>query len=251
MYLATVTTERERTGALMKLTLPQAIAMFFGPIIGSKIAAWTSLRISQFVCGVTLLVTLMPVLLFMLPTTHSIPKLATARLRPQDYIPMITKNSALRVRFFLYNSCQDFQEGLILRALIVAAYVCYEMISRNFILRHYMQDSNDSAIVLMTMAAALLVVQFIILPVLQRSVSPKALLQFSLVTLVASYISVAWVDSLYQMLIITAVQTGSYAIAYAESSTQITRLVLLLIFRESERNTLIPLKIQTTDFQCR
>lgn len=90
-----------------------------------------------------------------------------------------------------------------------------------------MKDSNDSAIVLMTMAAALLVVQFLILPVLQRNISPKALLQFSLVTLIASYISVAWVDSLYQMLIITAVQTGAYAIAYAESSTQITRWVKL------------------------
>ena len=122
----------------------------------------------------------------------------------------------------------NFQEGLILRALIISAYVCYEMISRNFILRHYMRDSNDSAIVLMTMAGALLVVQFIVLPVLQKNISPRALLQSSLVTLIASYISVAFADSLYQMLIITAVQTGAYAIAYAESSTQITRFEVRL-----------------------
>ncbi|CAI4222423.1 unnamed protein product [Auanema sp. JU1783] len=209
MYLATVTTERERTGALMRLAVPQAIAMFFGPMIGSKIAAFTSLRVSQFICGVTLLGTLMPVLFFLLPTTHSIPKLATARLRPQDYWPMITKNNSLK-------------EGLIIRGLIVSAYVCYEMISRNFLLRNFMKDSNDSAVVLMIMAAALLVVQFVVLPILQRNVSPRALLQFSLVGLLASYCAVIFVDSFEQMLVITAVQTGAYSIAYAESSTQIT-----------------------------
>jgi hypothetical protein len=32
MYLATVTTERERTGALLILAIPQATSMFFGPI---------------------------------------------------------------------------------------------------------------------------------------------------------------------------------------------------------------------------
>ncbi|CAJ0577458.1 unnamed protein product, partial [Mesorhabditis spiculigera] len=175
MYLATVTTEGERTGALMKLTMPQAAAMFFGPILGSKIAAFTSLRISQFVCGCFVLVALMPVLTFMLPTTHSIPRLASAKLRPQDYFHMIRQNVHLR-------------EGLI-----------------ELLLRAYMKDTNDSAYVLLVMAAALLAVQFIFLPILQRKSQPKTLLQ--------------------QLLVITAVQTGCYAVAYAETSTQITSAV--------------------------
>jgi len=37
MYLATVTTERERTGALMILSIPQAISMFFAPIGNSSL----------------------------------------------------------------------------------------------------------------------------------------------------------------------------------------------------------------------
>ncbi|EPB75908.1 transporter, major facilitator family protein [Ancylostoma ceylanicum] len=212
MYLATVTTERERTGALMRLTFPQAIAMFFGPIIGSKIAAYTSLRISQFICGAALLFTLMPVLIFLLPTTHGIPRLATARLRPQDYWPMITKNTALK-------------EGLILRALIVSSYVCFEMISRNFLLRSYMKDTNDSAIVLLTMAASLLGVQFVILPILQRRASPRTLLQIAMTGLILCYFAVSFTTTFEQLLVITAIQTGAYAVAYAESCTQITSAV--------------------------
>lgn len=186
------------------------MAMFFGPIVGSKIAAYTTLRTSQFICGGALLLTLMPVIAFLLPTTHSIPRLATARLRPQDYWPMISKNTALK-------------EGLILRALIVSSYVCYEMISRNFLLRSFMKDTNDSAIVLLVMAVALLGVQFVILPIIQRRASPRTLLQIAMTTLILCYFVVSFTTSFEQMLIITAVQTGAYAVAYAESSTQITR----------------------------
>ena len=186
--------------------------MFFGPIFGSKIAAYTSLRVSQFICGVVMFGALMPVLLFLLPTTHSIPKLASARLRPQDYFHMLRKNQHLR-------------EGLTVRALVVAAYVCYEMIARNFLLRAYMRDTNDSAYVLLVMAASLLTIQFVILPILQKRVSPRTLLQLSLLALITSYCVVSFTTSFEQLLVITAVQTGAYAIAYAESSTQITRLV--------------------------
>ncbi|KAK6034198.1 hypothetical protein COOONC_28297 [Cooperia oncophora] len=214
MYLATVTTERERTAALMRLTVPQAAAMFVGPIIGSKIAAYTSLRTSQFICGGALLFTLMPVLVFLLPTTHSIPRLATARLRPQDYWPMITKNTALR-------------EGIILRAIVISSYVCYEMISRNFLLRSFMKDTNDSAIVLLVMAISLLGIQFLVLPVIQRRASPRTLLQIAMVTLIICYFSVTFTTSFEQVLLITAIQTGAYAVAYAESCTQITRLVII------------------------
>ncbi|GMT26497.1 hypothetical protein PFISCL1PPCAC_17794, partial [Pristionchus fissidentatus] len=212
MYLATVTTERERTGALMKLTVPQAAAMFFGPIIGSKIAAWTSLRTSQGACGISMFITLMPVLYFLLPTTHSIPRLASARLRPFEFIHLIKNNKHLR-------------EGLLIRCLVVAAYVCYEMISRNFLLRSFMKSTNDSAIVLLVMAVALLIMQFIVLPVIQRRTTPKALLQISMLTLIACYMVVSWVTSFEQFLLITALQTGAYAVAYAETSTQITTAV--------------------------
>ncbi|CAI5437815.1 unnamed protein product [Caenorhabditis angaria] len=214
MYLATVTTESERTGALMRLTIPQAMAMFFGPIVGSKVAAWTTLRTSQFIVGIVLLVTMLPVVQFLLPTTHSIPRLASARLRPQDYWHMISKNSSLK-------------EGLMIRALLISAYVCYEMISRNFLLREYMHNTNDSAYVLLTMSAALLAVQFIIMPLVQNRTSPKRLLQVSLIGLAVSYFSASFATSFEQMLVITAVQTGAYAVAYAESSTQITTAVEL------------------------
>ncbi|CAD6184338.1 unnamed protein product [Caenorhabditis auriculariae] len=214
MYLATVTTESERTSALMRLTFPQAVAMFFGPIVGSKVAAYTSLRISQFIVGCVLLATLAPVIMFLLPTTHSIPRLASARLRPQDYWHMISRNSALK-------------EGLLMRLLLVASYVCYEMISRNFLLRNYMHNTNDSMYVLLTMAAALLLVQFVVLPILQRRSSPRTLLQVALIGLTASYLAAAFASSFEQMLVITAIQTGSYAIAYAESCTQITSSVEL------------------------
>uniref|UniRef100_A0AC35TQ59 MFS domain-containing protein n=1 Tax=Rhabditophanes sp. KR3021 TaxID=114890 RepID=A0AC35TQ59_9BILA len=212
MYLATITTEKERTGALMTLTIPQAIAMFIGPITASRIAVWTDLRTSQFSAGIAMFVTIIPVIYFALPSTHGIPKIASARLRPQVYWPMITRNPALR-------------EGLILRCVIVAAYICYELIARNFLLRQYMHGTNDSAIVLIVMGSALLAMQFCVLPFLQKRLSPKALLQVALGALLLCYIMVNFTSSLEQFLIITAVQTSAYAIAYAESCTQITSSV--------------------------
>lgn len=212
MYLATVTTERERTSALMRLTVPQALAMFFGPMVASQLAVYTTLRSSQIICGIVLLISLVPVIYFLLPQTHSIPKLATARLRPQDYLPMVARNTALR-------------EGLLLRGFLIAAYVCYELISRNFLLRAYMEGPNDSAKVLIVMGASLLIVQFIALPYLQRRYYPKTVLQLALTALILSYLAANFTRNLEQLLVIIAVQTASYAVAYAESCTQITSAV--------------------------
>uniref|UniRef100_A0A0N5AAZ7 MFS domain-containing protein n=1 Tax=Syphacia muris TaxID=451379 RepID=A0A0N5AAZ7_9BILA len=212
MYLATVTTERERTIALMRLTVPQAFAMFFGPMMASQLAVYTTLRTSQVICGIVMMLTLVPIVYKMLPETHSIPKLVTAKLRPQDYYPMIKKNIALR-------------EGLILRGLLIAAYVCYELISRNFLLRSFMQGPNDSAKVLIVMGASLLIVQFIILPALQKHYTPKTVLQCALTALVFSYLATNFVSNLGHFLIVIAVHTAAYAVAYAESCTQITSAV--------------------------
>nr|CAD2150929.1 unnamed protein product [Meloidogyne enterolobii] len=196
MYLATVTTERERTGALMILSIPQAISMFFAPIVGSRIASYTTLRASQMICGGVMPIVLIPVVLFLLPTTHSIPRLATAKLRPQANFesPKMTK--------FLSST------GLLANALLIVAYVCYELIARNFVLRSYMHLTSENAEVMVTMGGSLVITQFLILPFLQRHVSPRTLLQF-----------------LYEYLLVTAIHTGAYAIAYAESSTQITGAV--------------------------
>ncbi|KAI6207475.1 hypothetical protein M3Y96_00012800 [Aphelenchoides besseyi] len=212
MYLATATTERERTGALLLLGLPQALSMFLGPLAASRVAIWTSLRTSQIVNGFVMPLLLIPVLLFFLPTTHSVPRIASARLRPQDYWPMITRNSGLR-------------EGITLRALLIASYVCYEIIARNFLLRAFMKGATDSAEVLITMGASLLVVQLLVLPFLQKRCDPKKLLQLSVIVLFTCYIAANFITSLNQFLVISALQTGAYAISYAESSTLITSSV--------------------------
>ncbi|VDN02753.1 unnamed protein product [Thelazia callipaeda] len=213
MYLATITTERERTKALMRFTVPQAIAMFLGPMLASQLAVKTTLRGSQFICGVTLLVTLTPLIYFMLPYTHTVPKLATARLRPQDYLPMVKNNSALR-------------EGILLRGLLIAAYVCYELISRNFLLRSLMQvNPNDSAKVLIVMGTSLLVAQFLFLPFLQKRLYPRSVLITALAALTFAYTLTSFANSLNQLLVIVAVQTACYSVAYAETCTQITSAV--------------------------
>uniref|UniRef100_A0A915M8K8 Major facilitator superfamily (MFS) profile domain-containing protein n=1 Tax=Meloidogyne javanica TaxID=6303 RepID=A0A915M8K8_MELJA len=190
MYLATVTTERERTGALMILSIPQAISMFFAPIVGSRIASYTTLRASQMICGGVMPIVLIPV----------------------DYWPMVTKNQALR-------------EGLILRALLIVAYVCYELIARNFVLRSYMHLTSENAEVMVTMGGSLVITQFLILPFLQRHVSPRTLLQLACIALFFAYGGIIFTSSFYEYLLVTAIHTGAYAIAYAESSTQITGAV--------------------------
>jgi hypothetical protein len=46
---------------------------------------------------------------------------------------------------------QALREGLILRALLIVSYVCYELIARNFVLRAYMHETSDNAEVMITM----------------------------------------------------------------------------------------------------
>ncbi|KAJ1361079.1 hypothetical protein KIN20_020256 [Parelaphostrongylus tenuis] len=53
MYLATITTERERTVALMRLTVPQAIAMFFRASFGlqnRRLYYFTNISIHMWCC---------------------------------------------------------------------------------------------------------------------------------------------------------------------------------------------------------
>lgn len=69
----------------------QALAMLLGPMFASQLAIKTSLRASQFICGIALTVTLTPFIYYVLPQTHNVPKLATARLRPQVAVTLITK----------------------------------------------------------------------------------------------------------------------------------------------------------------
>lgn len=122
---------------------------------------------------------------------------------------MITRNTGL---------C----EGLALRAFLITAYVCYELIARNFLLRAYMKGAGDSAEVIVVMGVSLIIVQFVVLPFLQKRFNPKTLVQLAIGALALCYGFISFTTSLNQFLVITAIQTGAYAIAYAESCTQIT-----------------------------
>ena len=51
MYMATVTTERERTRSALYLALPQAIALLIGPILAARTAVWFSIRFSELICA--------------------------------------------------------------------------------------------------------------------------------------------------------------------------------------------------------
>jgi hypothetical protein len=89
-------------------------------------------------------------------------------------------------------------------------------------LKNAINTKNYYFKILNIFSASLIITQFVILPILQRHVSPKTLLQLASIALIAAYGAVTMIGSLYEYLLITAIQTGAYAVAYAESSTQIT-----------------------------
>uniref|UniRef100_A0A914RVE2 Major facilitator superfamily (MFS) profile domain-containing protein n=1 Tax=Parascaris equorum TaxID=6256 RepID=A0A914RVE2_PAREQ len=146
----------DATAEMYLATYTVAIAMFFGPMVASQLAVATTLRTSQVTCGIAMLMVLTPTIYFALPQTHSIPKLATARLRPQ------------------------------------------------------LQLEEDKTS--FTQAN-------------KRRYYPKTVLQLALTALIGSYFAVNFTKNLEQLLVIIAVQTASYAVAYAESCTQITRRI--------------------------
>lgn len=67
----------------------------------------------------------------------------------------------------------------------------------------------------------MLVVQFIVLPKLQRTATPKRVMQLALIVLTFAYIAILYSRSFIQMLIISGLQSAAYAVAYAETSVQV------------------------------
>lgn len=76
------------------------------------------------------------------------------------------------------------------------------------------------------MGASLLVVQFLLLPYLQRRLYPRTVLIISLIGLSCAYLLVNFTTNFNQLLVVVALQTACYAVAYAESYTQITRYLI-------------------------
>jgi len=172
MYMATVTTESERTRYALTLALPQAVAFLVGPALAARTAAWWGLHNGELAAGVFLLVALVPLLVFVLPDTHSVPRNALSNLRWSSgwTILRVRLRRVLGVHRAQNNS--GLREGVLLRMLLIAPFVCYELVGRQFVMRRLLRGPTDVAWLLGVSGAATVAVQMA-LPRLQRRCTPK------------------------------------------------------------------------------
>uniref|UniRef100_A0A914XGH1 Major facilitator superfamily (MFS) profile domain-containing protein n=1 Tax=Plectus sambesii TaxID=2011161 RepID=A0A914XGH1_9BILA len=92
-------------------------------------------------------------------------------------------------------------------------------------MRAYAQGPYDTALLFASLGLSLIVAQYVVLPYLQRRHAPRRLLQIAFTCLIISYLLTSFCRSFHQVIAVTALQMGANAIAYAETSTQLTASV--------------------------
>lgn len=110
-------------------------------------------------------------------------------------------------------------------------------------MRRFIRTPSDTSLLLLITGFTMVIVQFGVLPRVQRRLTPRRTLQVNaprtilsphrqqklfqtaLVFLTCCYLALLYSRTFTQMIIISAVQTAAYALAFAETCTQITTSV--------------------------
>lgn len=212
MYIATSTTETERTSALLKLGMPIGASLLIGPYIAGKLAVYTTLRTAQMLCGVTIVIGILPIVIYLLPETHDVPKSVSAKLQLHAYWPM------LKNRLLLKCVC--------IRVALVVPLIAYELISRQYLMRQFIKYPGDAIMLFCAIGGSVLFTNFFLLRKLQQAfVNPLFVVQFALGLLSIAYLSMSFVSTYNQLMFLMIAQIIGYSMAFAEISTQLTSCV--------------------------
>uniref|UniRef100_A0A914ULZ6 Uncharacterized protein n=1 Tax=Plectus sambesii TaxID=2011161 RepID=A0A914ULZ6_9BILA len=202
--------ERERTRLLMRMTIPLGISLVAGPWLAVQVMYQLnpSLHLSQGVCSGFLVLTVIPIILFLLPEpTVSDRQRTLATPSFSVYVDML-RNPSLRWT-------------LLFSFLVSAPYIAYDQLSRTHMAAHLLSNPWDMSHLFILLGISTLVTNIFLIGPLQRRFTSQRLVQIALGILTVSYLYLSQVSKYEHLLIGMPMQVIGVCIAFAELTAQV------------------------------
>ncbi|KAH7728523.1 Protein Y71G12B.26 [Aphelenchoides avenae] len=206
--------DKERSQLLMRLTIPQGIAFAAGPFAAIQVLYLfnPTLEFSQTLCGILHLVTILPIIIYVLPEQED-------GQRTERYLP-----SARTYLDILSNS--NLLWTLVFVMFVAGPYSAYDQVLRLHLSSHMLTQPADMSKMAFLLGVTAFVANVYVLPRLQQKLGPQQLLQLSLVILAGSYLYLSQAGGMsqnkfYLLLIGVPFQVIGTCMAVGQLSAQI------------------------------
>lgn len=201
--------DRERASLIMRLTVPQSIAFAVGPYLAIQILYLVSpsIAISQTVCGCAHLLTVVPIVYWMIPENDS-------QGCHHSYLPSVSA-------YFDMLNDPNMRWSLLFLLMVAAPYSAYDQLMRTNLASHMLFNPADMAKLALLLGITTIIGNILILPALQARLGPQALLQLSLLTLTLSYLYLSQLNEYVYLLIGMPIQVIGVCVAVGQISAQI------------------------------
>ncbi|VDP18792.1 unnamed protein product [Soboliphyme baturini] len=210
IFISTVTTESERTAALLKMGLPIGVSTIVGPWVAGRLTVAYNLRFAQFVNGVFTTVGILPII-YLISDVHGVPRIHLSKLRFHNYLSMLSNDRLLKC--------------VAMRASLLVPLICYEMVSRQYLIRTFFEKANDATLLFCILGLSILFTNFYAIRKLQQHFKPKFVMQMAVGVLIFSYASLPLISSTLQLIFVMTLQTIGYSVALSEAVSQLTTTV--------------------------
>uniref|UniRef100_A0AC34QXH4 MFS transporter n=1 Tax=Panagrolaimus sp. JU765 TaxID=591449 RepID=A0AC34QXH4_9BILA len=179
--------EKERSRLIMRLTIPASIAFAAGPYLAIQVLYLInpSLGMSQSLCGIFNMLTVLPIIFFVLPNENSQFK--------KFKVPTVNA-------YFELLRDSQFLWTLLFVFIVTAPYNAYDSVLRTQLSTQMLTNPGDMAKLALLLGAFTLFANIFVLPRLQQRFGPQTLLLGSLIMLFFIYLYLSWVHEYMYLL---------------------------------------------------
>ncbi|ULU09720.1 hypothetical protein L3Y34_014240 [Caenorhabditis briggsae] len=198
---------KKRTRLITRIMIPQSIGYALGPYCALQMIFFVtpSLEISQALCGFLAVFTLLPVIWNYFPDN------------PNTNLSLTPNFSS----YFEVLKSDNVKLYALLLMMVTGPYTAYDSLVRNSMASSAIRDPNHMHNLFLTLGLTTILVNTVLLPKLQSTISTKALLSGSFSVLGASYLYLAVFHDLIHLFIGMPVQVAAATICIGELSSQL------------------------------
>jgi len=191
--------DKERSRLLMRLIIPASIAFAAGPYLAVQVLYMItpSLTLSQTLCGILNILTILPVIIFILPTPQQSKKLQVPTV--SAYFELLRDSKFLWTLFFIM--------------IVTAPYNAYDQVLRSQLSTQMLTSPGDMAKLGLLLGVFTIIGNIFVLPRLQQRFGPQALLLGSLILLFLCYVYLSWVHDYIYLLFALPLQVMGVCVA--------------------------------------
>ncbi|KFD56371.1 hypothetical protein M514_02826, partial [Trichuris suis] len=207
IFVSTITREGERTADLLKLSIPAGASLMIGPFLAGKMTVLYDIRTAQFFNSFFTLACTLPPVIYLLPETHKLSPVQTAKLKLHQYWQMAYNDRLIKC--------------IGLKALLTASVICYEIVTWQHIVRRHSETPGDATVLFCILGSAILFMNFYGIRKLKHNFDPTTLVEIAFGCLMISYLLLTVAKSYVFTVLLMILQTVSNAVATAEVMAQL------------------------------